>query len=212
VFQSFIDELATAAAVDPVRFRLDLLGDPRVVSEPDGKAVYDAGRMRGVLERVAERYGWGKRTLAKGTGLGVAFHYSHLGYFAEVVEASVNAGAVKVNQVWVVGDVGSAIINPMHAENVVQGGVIEGLSQAMAQAITIDRGRAQQSNFPEYELLRIAQTPPVDVEFLKTVHPPTGLGEPPLPPVIPALCNAVFAASGKRVRTLPLSREGLRWA
>ena len=212
VFHSFIDELAVAAARDPVRFRLDLLGDPRVVSEPDGKAAYDAGRMRAVLERVAERSGWGKRTLAKGTGLGAAFHYSHLGYFAEVVEARVDEGAVKVNQVWVVGDIGSTIINPMHAENEAQGAALEGLSQAMAQAITIDRGRAQQGNFPEYELLRHAQAAPVDVEFLKTDHPPTGLGEPALPPVIPALCNAIFAASGKRVRTLPLTGEGLRWA
>jgi isoquinoline 1-oxidoreductase beta subunit len=212
VFQSFIDELAHAAGKDAVRFRLDLLGEPRVVSEPDGKAAYDAGRMRAVLERVADRCGWGKRKLPQGTGLGVAFHYSHLGYFAEAVEASVAADAVKVNRIWVVGDIGGTIINPLHAENEAQGAALEGLSQAMGQAITIDKGRTQQSNFTDYALLRHAQAPPVEVEFLKTDHSPTGLGEPALPPVIPALCNAIFAASGKRVRTLPLSSEGLHWA
>jgi len=182
------------------------------VSEPDGKAAYDAGRMRAVLERVAERSGWGQHASVPGIGRGVAFHYSHLGYYAEVVEARVDGDAVKVNQVWIVGDIGSTVINPLHAENEAQGAALEGLSHAMAQEITIEHGRTQQSSFPDYPLLRMAQSAPVDVEFLKTDHPPTGLGEPALPPVIPAFCNAIFAASGKRVRTLPLSREGLRWA
>jgi isoquinoline 1-oxidoreductase beta subunit len=212
VFQSFLDELAQAAGADPLKFRLDLLGESRLVSEPDGHAGYDTGRARGVLEEVAERSGWGRRTLPKGSGLGVAFHFSHLGYFAEVVEASVQGDEVGVKQVWVVGDIGSQVINPLNAQHQAQGAALEGLSHAMGQEITIERGRTVQANLSEYPLLRFAEAPPVDVYFRTTDHPPTGLGEPALPPVIPALCNAIFAASGRRVRALPLSRAGLRWA
>ncbi len=209
VVQSFIDELALAASADPIEFRLKLLGDHGLVGEAPG--AYHAGRMRGVLKAAAEMSGWGKTALAHGMGMGVAFHFSHQGYFAEVVLASVSdQGEVKVHKVWVAADVGRQIVNPSGALNQVQGSVIDGISEALGQKITIEAGRVVESNFNDYPLLRMPDAPKVEVKFLKTDFPPTGLGEPALPPVVPALANAIFAACGVRVRSLPIDPAALK--
>ncbi len=213
VMQSFIDELAHAAQRDPLEFRLALLGDDRKVpGQRPNDPPYDTGRMKGVLKLAAEKGEWGKK-LPRGSGQGIAFHFSHLGYIAEVVEVSVaKDGALTVHSVVAAVDVGP-IINLSGAENQVQGSIIDGLSAAWLQEITLAQGRVQQSNFHDYPLLRIEAAPPrVDVHFIKSDNPPTGLGEPALPPLPPALCNAIFAATGKRVRKLPLSQADLKWS
>jgi isoquinoline 1-oxidoreductase subunit beta len=216
VFQSFLDELAHAAGADPLEFRIALLGEPKVLvnssGKPDPLRDFDTARMRNVLRRVGEISRWSERkALPARTAKGVAFYFSHFGYFAEVVQVTVPAsGDIKLDHVWVVGDVGSQIINPSGAENQVQGAALDGLGSAIGQAITIERGRVVQSNFDSVKPLRIDQAPPVDVEFLITDNPPTGLGEPALPPVVPALCNAIFAATGKRMRSLPVDIDVLK--
>jgi isoquinoline 1-oxidoreductase subunit beta len=207
VIQQFIDELAHAAGKDPVQMRLELLG-----ASTEGQGL-NAERMTGVVKALAEMSNWGKRTLPKGTGMGMAFHFSHMGHFAHAAEVSVSAAnKIKVNKIWVAADVGSPIINPSGAENICEGAVIDGLSEMMGQEITVEKGRVAQTNYHQHTMLRLAQTPAIEMRFLKTDHTPTGLGEPALPPVLPAVANAIFAATGKRVRHLPLAKSGYSWA
>jgi isoquinoline 1-oxidoreductase beta subunit len=206
VVQSFLDELAHAAGRDPIEFRLDLLA-----AAPEGEGVNPA-RMRAVLELVRDKSGWASRKRERGKGMGAAFHYSHRGHFAEVVQVSVSRqGALTIEKVWVAGDIGSHVINPSNAENQVQGSVLDGIAEALGQEITIEKGRAVQSNFHDFPLLRLTQAVPVEVHWSRPDFPPTGLGEPALPPVIPALCNAIYEATGKRIRSLPLAKHDLSW-
>jgi Aerobic-type carbon monoxide dehydrogenase, large subunit CoxL/CutL homologs len=206
VLQGFLDEVAEGAGTDLPALMIDMLGKPRTIDSGGRGPGFDTGRARGVIEKVVAMSAWaGRKSLPTGTGKGFAFYFSHAGYFAEVLQASVKDGAVTVSEVWVAGDVGSQIINPLNAMHQVQGSVIDGLSQAMAgQKITQVAGAVEQTNFDTHPFQRIDAVPRINVEFVKTDNDPTGLGEPALPPVIPALVNAIHAATGKRVRTLPV--------
>jgi isoquinoline 1-oxidoreductase beta subunit len=215
VFHSFIDELAHAADRDPLQFRLELLGSKDIQPGTGENGIpYNVARMRRVLTEVAHKADWGRKKFPRGQGQGIAFHFSHRGYIAEVAEVTVSkAGELKVDRVVVVSDIGSQIVNLSGAENQVQGSVIDGLSTMLFAELDIQRGRVVQRNLNDYPLLRFADAPGrIDVHFLKTDQPVTGLGEPALPPLAPAVCNAIFAATGKRVRQLPLSRVDLSWS
>jgi isoquinoline 1-oxidoreductase beta subunit len=214
VICSFLDELAHAAGRDPVEFNLALLGDRDIVPGTGAHGrPYNAARMRNVVRQVAELSGWGK-TLARGKGMGLGYYFSHQGYIAEVAEVTVSqTGDLKVDRVVAAVDVGSQIVNMSGAENQVQGSITDGLNAAWRQELDIRQGRVVQSNFHEYPMLRIPDAPrAIEIHFIKTDNPPTGLGEPALPPLAPAVCNAIFAATGKRVRQLPISRTDLSWS
>jgi isoquinoline 1-oxidoreductase subunit beta len=214
VFQSFLDEVALAAGKDPLEFRLELLANTQLPATPGGRgAPMSAERMTDVLKLVRDRSGWANRaSLPKGTGMGVAFYYSHQGHFAHVAKVKVaQNGQWKVQKVWVVGDIGSQVINPTNAINQVQGSVVDGVGE-MSQKITFEKGRTVQTNFYDMPLIRMPDAPQIDVHFHQTDNSPTGLGEPALPPVLPAVANAIFAATGKRLRSLPVVPADLRWA
>jgi isoquinoline 1-oxidoreductase beta subunit len=145
--------------------------------------------------------------------MGLGYYFSHQGYIAEVAEVTVTpAGALTVERVVGAVDVGSQIVNLSGAENQVQGSITDGLNAAWRQELDIQKGRVVQSNFHEYPMLRIPDAPrAIEIHWVRTDNPPTGLGEPALPPLAPAVCNAIFAATGKRVRQLPISRTDLSW-
>ena len=192
-----------------------VLGDRDIVAG-HGRArtaPYNAARMRGVVKLVAEKSGWGKK-LPRGRGMGLGYYFSHQGYIAEVAEVTVSpAGDLKVDRVVAAVDVGSQIVNLSGAENQVQGSIIDGLSAAWRQELDIQRGRVGAGQFRRVHDAADPGRPAADRDpFPQDRLPPTGLGEPCLPPLAPAVANAVFAATGVRIRQLPFSRTDLRWS
>ena len=206
VVQSFIHELADAAGRDHLEFLLEIMGEERWF-DPGNIRSLNTGRAADVIRLAASKAGWG-REMPRGRGLGLAFHFSHAAHVAEVAEVSVDGNKrLTVHKVTVAVDVGP-IINMSGATSQVEGAVIDGLSTMVGQKITMEKGRIQQSNFNDYPVLRIDDAPPVAIHFIQSDFSPTGLGEPALPPLAPAVGNAIFAATGQRVRSMPLTDEG----
>lgn len=202
--QSFVDELAHGLGRDPLALRLELLGPPRRLDyRGHGGPVFDTGRLAGVLQLAAARSGWGTAPAA-GRARGIAGHFTFGSYAAHVVEVSRGPAGVRVDRIVVAIDCGQ-VVNLSGAEAQAQGGVYDGLGAALHGEITVAAGRVKQTNFDGYRLLRMDEAPPVEVHFVPSSAAPSGLGEPPVPPVAPALANAVFALTGVRHRTLPLA-------
>ena len=204
VVQSAVDELAHLASQDPVAFRLAMLGSPRRLRYADhGGPVFDTGRLAGVMRLAAERAGW-TRPVPRGRGRGIAAHFTFGSYVAHVAEVSIDASArPRVHRIVAAVDCGQ-LVNSSGAEAQVQGGVIDGLSSALFGQITVDSGRVRQSNFNDYRLLRMREAPSIEVHFVRSSEPPSGLGEPPVSPVAPAIANAIFGLTRNRIRRLPL--------
>ena len=215
---SFADELAHHAGKDSVEYLLDLVGPARIVQldlkgdEAEDAKTYplDTARWRRVIEIAAERSGWTKHPSGKGRGMGIAAHRSFLTYVATVVEVEVDSkGQVHIPNVWTAVDAGT-VVSPDNIRNQFEGAAVFGTSLALFGEITATKGVIDQSNFHNYQLTRMSRAPRhIDVHIVASEAPPAGVGEPGVPPFAPALCNAIFAATGKRARELPLSKTKL---
>jgi isoquinoline 1-oxidoreductase beta subunit len=211
--QTFTDELAHAAGRDPVEYLLDLIGPPRVLNIKDASEPgypFDTARLRRVTEIAAEKAGWGKRKFGHGTGIGIAAHRSFLTYVATVVEVEVNdKGEVRIPHVFTAVDAGT-IVNPGLVRLQFEGAAVFGTSIARSGEITVQNGRVVQTNFNNYPVSRMSEAPlEISVHLIDSNDPPAGVGEPGVPPFVPALGNAIFSATGKRLRELPLSKANL---
>ncbi|HEY6370283.1 MAG TPA: molybdopterin cofactor-binding domain-containing protein [Candidatus Sulfotelmatobacter sp.] len=213
--QSFANELAYAANREPYDYLLTLIGSPRTLDVPQGPAgigekyPYDIGRLRRVAEIAAEKANWGKRKPGKGSGMGIAVHRSFFTYVASVVEVEVDdQGVVRIPHVYTAVDAG-IVANPEMLRSQFEGAAVFGTSLARTGEITATTGAIDQSNFYDYQVARMNDAPrQVDVHIVESMAPPAGVGEPGVPPIAPAICNAIYAATGKRVRELPLMRNG----
>ncbi|WP_164851258.1 xanthine dehydrogenase family protein molybdopterin-binding subunit [Larkinella soli] len=203
VIQSMLDELAHAAGKDPLAFRLDLIGDHEVMKYRDHGGDYDARELRAVLQLAADKAGWGK-PLEKGRYQGLSAHVTFGVPVAEVAEISVDgSGGIRVHKITAAVDCGQ-VINRNGARQQVAGAILDGLGAALYGQVTIEKAAARQTNFHQYRMLRMSEAPEVEVHLVESRKAPKGLGEMGLPPVAAAVCNAVFAATGRRIRRLPL--------
>jgi len=201
VVSSAIDELAHAAGIDPVAFWLNLVGDEQYVQVREDFR-FDASRLKEVIAVAADKSGWGT-PLPEGRGRGISASYNQGAWVAEVAEVTVQNNRLKVDKISCAIDCG-LVINPQGAVNQVEGGIVEGLAAALYGKITVKDGIVQESNFHDYRFCRMRDAPLIDVHFIDRSDAPRGLGEGPLPPVAPAITNAIFAATGKRIRELPI--------
>lgn len=203
---SFADELATAAGKDPLQFKLDLIGKDRI-REGRSPHPFNSARLKNVIYEVKKMSDWGKK-LPKGHGMGIAFHYSFYSYVATVVEVSVMNNKLKIHNLYSALDCG-LYVNKDAVINQMEGAAVFGISIALYGKITAKNGAIEQHNFFDYQLARMKDTPKMEISIIDNDEEPTGVGEPGVPPIAPAICNAIYAASGKRIRTLPLSDHGM---